>query len=146
MISEDKIKEAIKEYQCSGCVYGSDPDTCTSYVKSKNLSCAKCCTGMREQDVGLFFLGMPKGFNRCGWFEHHMVISIFKDKEHFLKVWAGYNKWNVPVWKYRNKAGHVLVRGLSPRVNSPFLHIFLDRNMYWINCLEITEIDIDGMD
>lgn len=58
----------------------------------------------------------------------------------------GYTKWMIPNWKYKNKLGHTLVRVYNPRVNMPVIHIFLEDCLEKINCLEITEEDINYMD
>lgn len=43
--------------------------------------------------------------------------------------------------------GHItMIRGLSPRINKPFLHIIISNCVGLINCLEITEADINKMD
>jgi hypothetical protein len=33
-----------------------------------------------------------------------------------------------------------------PRRNEPFIHVFLENCIEKINCLEITQDDVDGMD
>ncbi|RPJ70156.1 MAG: hypothetical protein EHM20_15690 [Alphaproteobacteria bacterium] len=73
------------------------------------------------------------------------MIKIFKTFHDLEKNWA-YDKFNVPVWKHLNESNHVLIRGLSPRINMPFLHIVLENCMDQINCLEITNKDIAEMD
>lgn len=94
---------------------------------------------------GKILLGMPKGFNQLGpWTE--MPLNIFATKEDFESSW-GYNKLNLPVWKYKNKEGHVFIRGMCPRRNMPFLHVVLDASIYeTLNCQEITEKDFETMD
>jgi len=70
-----------------------------------------------------------------------MYVHIF---ETFEKGW-GYNTFNVPAWKYL-KDGHTFVRGMSPRVNLLFIHVFLEDCMDKIECLEITEKIAEEMD
>jgi hypothetical protein len=135
---ENKIKEAIEEYQCSGCVCGSGIEC---YEKGGGEECKKHVIGTLISGIGKIFLGMPKGFDRLGVF-HTQKICIFST---FSNGW-GYNKFNIPVWKYLDQKGNVLVRGLSPRTNTPFLHIFLCDCLKEIDCLEITNKDIDEMD
>lgn len=130
----------VEEYQCPGCVCGSD----TSCYKSDNgsLACTKYVSGtMAFPMVGSFFLGMPKGFNRLGS-EDKLKINIFAK----LSDGWGYDKFNVPVWKHLDKHGNTLVRGICPRVNNPFLHIFLENCIDEIDCLEITKKDMEQMD
>jgi len=99
---------------------------------------------MEVPNVGKFFLGMPKGFNRIG--DSDTKINIFPNQTAQIKLW-GYCKFNIPVWKYKNDKGHVFIRGLCPRINMPFLHIILDcPDFDKINCIEITDKDLDEMD
>lgn len=141
---ETKIKKAIKEYQCSGCMNGHDP------IKS---GCFKPCdTGcgcgahfagtFMTGGIGKLFLGMPKGFNRLGK-DEKMHPYIF---ENFQKDWGEYDKFNVPVWKYLDENGNTIVRGLQPRLNIPFIHIHLSDYRDKIDCMEITIDDINEMD
>jgi len=128
----------VKEYQCSGCVSGGD-----CFEKDLDSeACIKHCAGTLTS-FGSFFLGLPKGFCRTG--EPKVIIKIFKTFHDLEKTWK-YDKFNVPVWKHLNKTNHVLIRGLSPRINMPFLHIVLENCMSQINCLEISDKDIKDMD
>ena len=138
---KEKIKKAIENYQCSGCVEGSNIEC---FKKSDSgVGCGKHCAGTRMSNAGRIFLGMPKGFCRLGQDKKFpMEINIFEKLE---DGW-GYDKLNVPVWKYLDEHGNTLVRGLSPRINKPFLHVFLEDSIPTINCLEITKIYIDEMD
>ena len=74
------------------------------------------------------------------------MMLIFKNEEEFVNSWGKYDKFNMPVWKFKNADGNIIVRGLSPRTNSPFIHIFLYDCFDKINCLEITKKDQEGMD
>jgi hypothetical protein len=111
------IINAIEEYQCPGCVGGSD---ISCYVKGEDLACSKHVAGTMVSFVGRFFLGMPKGFNRIGPVED-MHINIF---ETVADGW-GFDNLNVPIWKHLDGNGNTLVRGLCPRINKPFLHVYL---------------------
>lgn len=142
-----KLKKApkeIREYQCSGCIKGCG-DNC--YKKCKeNLSCEKHYAGTFATRIGNFYLGMPKGFNRIGKCKE-MILNIYKSYEEKDKSWK-YDKFNVPTWKYCNGIGHVFVRGISPRINAPFIHVILkcsEKEFDKINCLKITKEDMDGM-
>jgi hypothetical protein len=94
---------------------------------------------------------MPKGFNRLGCSfgdEQQLKIEIYEkfDEE---EVWMGNHpmgKFNVPCWKYLNEFGHTLVRGLRPRKNEPFLHIFLEDCRDKIGGIEITKEELEEMD
>jgi hypothetical protein len=85
---------------------------------------------------------MPTGFNRLGKIDKQ-TIQIYETYE--SSDWQ-YDKFNVAVWKYKNAAGHTFVRGLMPRRNEPFIHIFLEDCLDKIDCLELTDKDISEMD
>lgn len=139
---DEIIKKAVKEYQCPGCVNGPGP-TCYQ-PKSGSEACGKHVAGtMMATDMGIgsIFLGMPKGFNRLGP-SKGMKINIFRE----LKDGWGFDFLNVPVWKFKDEHGNVIVRGLAPRTSSPFLHIFLEDCMKEIDCLEITEKELEEID
>ena len=134
-----KQQEAIEEYQCSGCV-GGPYEKC--YKKDDSgIGCGKHCPGTILMGIGNIFLGMPRGYNRLGTTDK-IKFRIFKT----LKSGWGYDKFNIPVWKYKNEFGHILVRGMSPRTNYTFIHIFLEDCLDEINCLEITKKDLEEMD
>jgi hypothetical protein len=135
---KEEFKLAIEEYQCSGCVHGND----INCYWGDNSGCEKHCAGTLIPNVGVIYLGMPKGFNRLGKYRD-MSFRIY---EGFEKSDWEYDMWNVPVWKHKNKEGHTIVRGFMPRRNEPFLHVFLEDCLEKIDCLEITQEDIDGMD
>lgn len=139
---ETKIKTYIEEYQCPGCVVGGDI-SCFEKNEYGGVGCGKHHAGtMIYPIVGNIFLGMPIGFNRLGQYTK-MKPNIFDTFE--SSDWE-YNTWNIPVWKHLSKNGHTFVRGIMPRTNEPFIHIFLEDCIEKINCLEITQDIIDGMD
>lgn len=138
---EEKTKLAIEDYQCSGCIRGYDT-SCFGENPEGGIGCGKHCAGTIIPPIGALFLGMPKGFNRLGEYTKLKpnIYDTFESSE-----WT-YNTWNVPVWKYLSKDGHTFVRGIMPRVNRPFIHVFLENCMDKINCLEITQDVHDKMD
>lgn len=141
------MSKEISNYQCSGCMIGSSTEEgCYSKKSKEDISCKNHKAGTLTSHQGKIFLGMPKGFNQVGpWPD--MTLGFFENKESFLKEWGGYNKLNIPVWKYKNKEGHVFVRGMSPRINMPFLHVFLNDEIFTdLTCQEITDKDLEGMD
>lgn len=147
---KEKIKEAIQRYQCPGCINGFDTN-CGKYVKYDwSESCGK---HHPATSIGLsikIFLGMPKGFNRTGvgmGDENRLHLDIFESWEKLGEMWGAYDKFNIPVWKHLNKReGHTFVRGLSPRNNTPFLHVILEDCMDKIDCFEVSEEMIKEMD
>lgn len=135
-----EIRNAIKEYQCLGCIRGTFPD-CFSEDNNGGQGCGNHKAGTYISSIGNIFLGMPKGFNRLGNNEslRPNIYEKFEESD-----WA-YDKFNIPVWKYL-KDGHTFVRGMMPRTNSSFIHIFLEDCRDKINCIEITPDVIDQMD
>ncbi len=136
---KELIKNAIQKYQCPGCIHGGDIEC---FQEGDSLACEKHCAGTIVSFAGKVFLGMPKGFCRLGP-NLGLKIRIYK---YFQNSGLIYDKWNIPVWKYLNERGHTFVKGISPRVNAPFLHIYLEDCTNGINCLEIIQDDIDCMD
>lgn len=134
----DRVRAAIEEYQCPGCVCGSNVEC---FKEGDNLECGKHVVGTTIMGIGRIFLGLPTGFCRQGPVEE-LKVYIFESPE---KGW-GYDKFNVPAWKHLDDHGNTLVRGLSPRVNWPFLHVFIGDHMAEIDCLEITKADLSEMD
>jgi len=137
---ENKIKNAIEKYQCTGCVNGSD---ISCYEERQgSLSCKSHLSGTIMTPAGKILLGLPKGFCRLGPYGS-LIPNIWSD---FNTSDWNYDKWNIPVWKHLTKDGHTLVRGISPRTNVPFIHIYLEDCMSKIDCLEISKKEIDLMD
>ena len=138
----EKIKKAIENYQCSGCVCGSDI-SCFEKVET-GIGCGKQIAGTTIlPGVGKIFLGMPKGFNRLGEY-HKMKIQIYDTYENC--EWKPNDQFNIAVWKHLDENGNTIIRGIMPRRNEPFIHIFLENCMDKIECKEITKEDIEGMD
>jgi hypothetical protein len=135
---DEIIKKAVEFYQCPGCVGGHNIEC---YQKGDNEACDKHVAGTIISNIGPVFLGMPTGFNRLGAYRQ-MKMCIFRE----LKDGWGYDQFNIPAWKYRDEHGNVLVRGICPRINYPWVHIFLTDCMAEINCIEITAKDISEMD
>ena len=136
---DNKIKEVIESIQCAGCIKG-DFETCFKPAAAEfGVGCGAHHAGTISLNFGKFFIGLPKGFCRLGQnekFQPHI----------YLRYEDNYDKFNVPVWKHRTKEGLILVRGLQPRINQPFLDVFIEDCFDIINCLEITDEDIDLMD
>ena len=142
---EKKIKKAIEEYQCSGCISGHNTE-CFEKCDT-GCGCGKHYAGtMILPGIGKIFLGMPKGFNRLGKIED-LKPYIFESYEKFKEVYSGgYNKFNIPVWKHLDKNGNTIIRGIQPRLNAPFIHVILGNCLAEISCFEITEDEIKEMD
>lgn len=162
MSLSEKVKAAVEKYQCPGCVGGMDT---SCYEKASfGVGCGKHTAGTRVlgHPMGLFWLGMPRGFCRTGELQHNIKIEMYEGMEALAEENKNiprvpslkeretnffYDKFNIPVWKHRTKEGHVLVRGLCPRVNRPFVHVILsDQDFEKIPAVEITAQDIEEMD
>lgn len=133
---EERVKNAVKDLQCVGCMSG---ENMSCFGKADyGVGCGNHLSGTYLMPHGKIFLGVPKGFNRLGEFTS-MKPEIFEAyKEH-------YNMFNIPVWKLY-KDGYTFVRGIMPRLNQPFLHIFLEDCREKVDCLEITQDHLDNMD
>lgn len=134
------IKKAVETYQCPGCVTGSNISCYESVYK---VECENHVAGTTIQPyVGRIFLGMPKGFNRLGPDDEYKIYIL----ETLASCEWYKTKFNIPVWKYLDRQGNTLVRGISPRLNKGWIHIFLEDCRDKINCIEITNKDIEEMD
>jgi hypothetical protein len=136
---DEKLSFAIKEYQCSGCMSGYNLE-CFQQNDVQGVGCGKHYAGTGITHIGKIFLGLPRGFNRLGEQKDlkPIIFDTFDDKY--------YNMFNVPVWKHLDEHGNTLVRGMMPRRNEPFIHIYIGNHIDKINCLEITKQDIEEMD
>lgn len=138
---DKNISVAVERYQCSGCISGSDTSCFKENEDVGGVGCGDHFSGTIISGIGKIFTGLPKGFNRLGHLEN-MKPTIFNN----FSDWGCYDSFNAPVWKHLDKHGNTLVRGLMPRRNEPFLHIFLENCISKIHCLEISKEDIDEMD
>jgi hypothetical protein len=134
---KNEIKKAVESYQCAGCTNGHNT-TCFT-ASDIHKGCGKHSPGTFMSGTGKLFLGMPVGFNRIGPQEKLPleIFIVFNDV---------YDKFNIPTWKHLNSDGHTIVRGMQPRRNQTFLHVFLENCMDKIECREITEADMSEMD
>ena len=142
---DKNISEAVERYQCSGCVAGYNT-SCFKKNQDAGVGCGKHLAGTMIISIGTIFIGLPKGFNRLGHLVKMKPIMFKNFKEFSESDWGNYEKFNIPVWKHLDEHGNTLVRGLMPRRNEPFLHIFLEDCLDKIECLEISKEDIDNMD
>lgn len=128
-IEEEKLSKAeqhmIEEFQCPGCVAGSDIK-CGAFKFSKNNGV--CCTGhvpgTMILGLGSILLGMPKGFNRVG--DWRGEGGFTRDDSRIRLFTKGeapeWNDLNVPVWAMVEK-GYLYVRTYSPRTNRTFIDV-----------------------
>jgi len=141
------MNEFVKEYQCSGCIGGGDD---CYRNEGDGIGCGAHMAGTMTMGSGKIFLGLPKGFNRLGSTEdlRPRIFEKYSDCDWFVDIEGEYlgSIFNQPVWKYLNEDGHTLVRGMTPRINSNFLLIFLEDCMDKFDCQEITQEHMDFMD
>lgn len=136
-----KNEEAIKEYQCSGCI-GGPFEECYKTESGFGITCRGHLAGtIIGGGVGKIFLGLPKGFHRLGHYDK-MQPLILEDYTEEVRI----DKWNIPVWKHLDKHGNTLIRGLRPRINEPFVAVILGNHMDKIDCREISLEEIKAMD
>lgn len=140
---KNSIKKGVECYQCPGCISGVDTEC---YEKSVNsVACGKHRSGTAVSSIGKIFLGMPKGFDRLGiglGGDPNIPVEMFESLDQCWK----YDEFNIPVWKYLDKNGNTLVRGLKPRSNVPFLHVYLEDCLGKITCYEVSPKMVEEMD
>jgi hypothetical protein len=138
---KQNFKLAIEEYQCSGCVCGGDIQ-CFQPNTIGGVGCGKHVIGTLITGIGHILLGLPNGFNRVG--KHNdLKPVIFETYE--SSDWK-FDKFNVAIWKHYTSNGNTIVRGIMPRRNEPFIHIFLEDCRDKIDCIEISAQEISEMD
>jgi len=123
------IHEAVKEYQCPGCVDGPGPEG--SCFQSNGAGCERHIPGtlVFPSDY-VCCLGLPKGFNRVSRSkEKRTKIFIYDTFEAANKVWS-YDLFNIPTWATKDEHGNTLVRVYQPRIDESSIHIILE------DCLE----------
>ena len=110
-------KTMIEEFQCPGCVCGTDV-TCGKMKLDQSggvgsFYCSGHVAGTTAYPhVGSFFLGLPKGFCRQG--------PQVNDKGCKIRLWEkgfkpNWDELNIPVWAME-KNGYLFVRTHMPRI------------------------------
>jgi hypothetical protein len=124
---ELSIVKMVEEFQCPGCVCGSDT-TCGRYKFDETM---RQCTGhVLGTMIGLgnsIALGLPKGFNKPGvdWkAEPPRAFNTMKIRL-YPKGTLPENHWNhlnVAVWAMGHD-GHLFVRTFAPRINNSWVDV-----------------------
>jgi hypothetical protein len=114
-VTRTKI-ELVEEFQCPGCVAGSDT-TCGVYDDAE-YGCTAHVPGTTIMGSGGFItiaLGLPKGFNRLPEFgsRHNQGELVRVHETAPVDFW---NALNVPVWALEQN-NVLFVRTYAPRVN-----------------------------
>lgn len=144
----DSEVKMIEEYQCSGCVSGSDI-TCGRFKLWRDdekigFSCRGHVPGTFLTGIGCILLGMPKGFNRIGdWYNYKDPMLLMKEtvergrkdsptggyetghvhiRLHTKGTKPLWNKFNIAVWAMVEE-GYLFVRTYSPRVNRTYIDV-----------------------
>jgi hypothetical protein len=144
----DTETKMIEEFQCSGCVSGSDV-ACGRFKlwrddEKISFSCRSHVPGTFLTNIGCLLLGMPKGFNRIGdWYNYNdpnLLMKQMAEKDRKEPPTGGYdmscshirlhakgnkpkwNKFNVAVWAMVHE-GYLFVRTFSPRINRTYIDV-----------------------
>jgi len=114
------MKNMIEEFQCPGCVAGSDTK-CGSFKETEGtfggFRCEKHCAGTLIGMVGLIYLGLPKGFCRVG--KDHNCCEVWLYKKNNFDF---FNFCTLPVW-VMEKDGYLFIRCYMPRVNTTTVQV-----------------------
>lgn len=135
------FEQMVKQFQCLGCVTGSDPKSCDAFkLRDLGVGSGKTCGShvsgtMIFPTVGKFVLGLPKGFCREG--DGKLYVRLFPKGELTPK----WDKFNVPVWAMEQE-GFLYVRTYSPRVNYTYVDVIEDGTFALFNGREV--IDVGG--
>lgn len=122
----------VKEFQCPGCINGTDPKTCPKYElfedyneNPKLFHCKNWRPSTFMGGVGRLCLGLPKGFLRTGMVEFHdkpfTYLRLYETPENRPE----YDRFNIPVWAME-KDGYLYVRCFSPRNCWIFVDVIKD--------------------
>jgi hypothetical protein len=124
MTTHLKIIDMVRKFQCSGCLHGHEPESCTEY-NLNNDGFGSDCDNHRAatfvSGIGRLALGLPKGFNRYGAGPGVEPLVKMRIRLH-VDGPPPWDKFNVPVWKMV-KDGMLFVRTYVPRINACFVDV-----------------------
>lgn len=109
------IMKMVSTFQCPGCLHGTSP-SCGQFRNEPGRPwCIKHRCGTFLPLVGWLAIGLPKGFNRCGFGDDDGPTSKFR-----VRLWKrgtspGWNQLNVAVWALE-RGGYLFVRTVMPRI------------------------------
>jgi len=122
------IDQMVEEFQCPGCVLGSDT-SCGSYNYDANeLRCISHVCGTMIGFGNTVALGLPKGFNKTGWHKdgtprNKMSIRLYPEGQK-----PAWDHLNVPVWAMEEN-GFLFVRTFAPRIDATWVDVIEGGNM-----------------
>lgn len=136
---------AVKQYQCSGCMNGNNPNTCPKFDPTAE-GCAAHYAGTVMFGAGAIALGMPKGFNRLG--DKLRRVDVYASYDEMVRAQPNLTTiFSLPVWKHLDEHGNTLVRWFSPRINAGWVSVTLgDCRDKFPGALEITSQHLAEMD
>lgn len=144
------LKGAVAQYQCPGCVSGTDPESCWEYCLS-DTGCTSHCPGTLDGGARLLFLGLPKGFTLvgpAGAGSFQAKLKIFESTDHLYRNYPELRTlFSLPIWKHLDDQGNTIMRWYSPRTNVGWSLVILgDAREDFPYAREITAEELKDMD
>lgn len=117
-----EVHDAIKQFQCVGCVSGPDPATCPAFKPSAfHDGCESHCAGTTVMPGGRINLGLPKGFDKVGALPEGQHTNV---RLYLISASVPWNYLNIPVW-YQFDGTWTYVRTACPRIGQQYADVFL---------------------
>ena len=123
--SPSTAEELVEEFQCPGCVCGSDV-SCGEFKLEMNgggVACSGHVLGTFVHPGGTFALGLPKSFN-------HFGKNDDGSGRNRLYIWMYPSGSDLPCWDYLNIAiwaqeirGFLFVRSYAPRIDESIVQV-----------------------
>lgn len=147
--SPSSAEKLVEQFQCSGCVSGSNTSCGVYSPKSCNGSvwCESHVLGTISM-TGNFALGLPKGFCRPG-INYEANPPRVRNKID-IRLWPSgtkpeWDKLNVPVWAMI-KDGFLFVRTFAPRISRSWVGVIEHGTIEMVpNAINVSEF-IDEID
>lgn len=114
MSNHETVKHLVEQYQCPGCVIGSDT-SCGKFCQSETCyddsgACGAHCAGTSILGGGRLYLGLPRGMNKVGDGPSGRRIRIWPKGS----KGPGWDVFNIPVW-FKMDEGNLIVKTVLPR-------------------------------
>lgn len=124
----DNHIQMVERFQCPGCIAGSDVK-CGRF-EWKDRHCNSHIAGTILLGCGNIVLGLPKGFNKTGFYldrstgklESANKIELYLYDKTEQDQAAFWNNCNVPVWAME-RDGYLFIRVYMPRINHSMLQV-----------------------